>query len=312
LGVVVACGPQKDYVPVQVLGESPIKKQIAACREGVPRTKIIRIEGLAATLCEVTQEKGPEKEATEGPELTSDQTPNNASGSTEIDSDANKNPVLVDYEVVSREVSYGIQRRGDKLMIALQVGLEFPEGTPQLVRRKSAAILYNQCLPYLNQGWKRSLPGGGLEVDVEFVTPRKEIIGRLDQVVKMVGLEGGEFPQFVMSQWPDQGSLAPMGLARAVRGCEDRGAKNLEFKKSCIQSAIDQSNAQFCRSFSNLVRYWVGLSGHGEGLSPVTAGQDCREVMTLPGKADSRLSSEEVMRVLQPVCADLNPGLSEK
>jgi hypothetical protein len=254
--MVVACGPQKDYLPVVVEAGSPLLKALSECRAQVSQTKMVRVGGSGPTnpICEFV--------------IRDQQSP-----------DGSVPRQIGAYELVDREVSYSLSRRGDRLVAKLRVGLELPPNTPDRVKTGIGQILYG-CVQKVDQIWQRSMKNRSLGLEIELATPRPELKGQLDQQFSLkASSENGsvsdsEYPSFEMAHWPERAKIYPLGQRIAGGACEDGQLNSPGDRENC-RKAIEEAklsafkaNQKFCVDFAMMVGLWVGLQADATVQEP--------------------------------------------
>lgn len=283
LAIVVACGPKKDYVPVNFVARSPLAQAVDDCKSEIRKGKGRSI--------------GPSgQEVSETGPLTTRICEADRSNLTQEEPD---------YKYVPYDVRYRVSNEENRFKISMNIAINIQPETPRDIQAGMGRAL-KSCLRKLTALGNRSMVDLNTEIQIE--VGRADLLDpdEVDHVLDLVSAakkENNAHPEFVIAGWPEVGTLYPLGRKedydKCQRQAQDQGSRsgNARVFQSCLREPNEKANERFCRAFAMRVGHWLGLKPDAEFKS-FNARCDAKGARVgadsdLKGRKRSRLESRE-------------------
>ena len=177
---VVACGPTKDYVPVQAAAPTIVNQAFADCRDGLAASKAVVVSA-TTKVCEIG---------------------------------ANGN-----YGWVEHKANYDIQKRNGDLRLHLKVSTVYVDGIAKEIKDQVSTVITESCLPEINKVFNRSIKAGGVGVDINVSSDPQPTGQAQDPFMQLQLVPSTPEVTIVMANWADRARLYPFGLKKDIDVC---------------------------------------------------------------------------------------------
>lgn len=169
---VVACGPNKDYVPVKVLPGTPIAQAFSSCADEIRPSKA-RVIDAPVAVCEVGKDGL--------------------------------------YGMVNHTYRYSVQTASSKLQLSINPDLEYVTEVGKDIDAQVKSILTYVCLPEIDAIFERSLKMNGVTIDMSFNVNMTDSSSSTDAPLIEFAAGTGSDGALVISTRPDGAQLYPTG-----------------------------------------------------------------------------------------------------
>ncbi|MEK7355151.1 MAG: hypothetical protein AAB250_01785 [Bdellovibrionota bacterium] len=176
---VVACGPTKDYVPVNLVPGTPLGQAFAKCTEEIRPSKA-KVVTTSVSICE------------EGKDGL--------------------------YAKVAHTFRYDVQSSSGQLRLSIKPALEYTGDVTKQTHSAVKTVLGDICMKRIDSIFQRSLKRGGVSVDVAFNVNVDDKPSSDSPVMELSELDGPE-TTFVIKTWAHRARLYPYGLKKDMETC---------------------------------------------------------------------------------------------
>lgn len=158
------------------------------------------------------------------------------------------------YSLITKDTSYGVSTNSGKIVVTLDVLVDYPEEMAANMISMTEFVLQSQCESNIANVWRRS----GIELKMKFTNG--ESFEESDDRPRLTFLSTAEskdpkHPLLRVANWPDRGEMFPRGLAEDWVECK----KTPGNEKRCVNERREAANQRFCVSLALKVGEWLGL-----------------------------------------------------
>lgn len=231
-------------------------------------------------------------------------------------------------EVASRpeelQPRYTITNGNEGLMVSLRLGVEYPEGTSEALRKASLQLL-RSCIRKFQSAWVKSRLDAGIEILLSETAfeesgqggESKRSFERVpDQILSFVPAQVSNSEVAYVLSLHRQGALHwPIGSTEKIRNCAKEFPNDKVRRLKCEAKVKEELNQEFCLQLARQTAVWLGLS------DPRAVADKCNENDFVVDPNDkgfhastlkatnaeefwkkARFSDSDLKKILAPVC----------
>lgn len=268
--VVVACGPQRDYVPVRRVPSTRAVEAIQQCSQNLAGAKRPRVDERRTLLrvCELSQ---PEVQAVNPDGSTPFEVPPEPKGegrspalpSAESTGDDAKEAPVVTPPVpawIEQPVRFTLDREQDALAVVIKLGISLPSEFTEPTKKLFGVVMFRQCLPKIREVFARSGQNESrltLSIEAYDMSLKENERVAFDQILRFQSADPQGPEALRVLQMANRPQAARMFVWSSSGAMPELCAKQ---PYDCVSA---EQNEPFCRSLAQSVGQWVGLAPQG-------------------------------------------------